>query len=85
MITLPNPRIYPSRVDARLFSVKRGLFWQDDSITLEAVASAKRRLGVAARQQGILDNARNEAKSRVRNLAESFGAKVADVRFTDAS
>lgn len=83
-ITLPLPRVYPPQVDARLFSVKRGLFWQDDGIALGAVASAKSRLRNAALGQGILDHARREAQSRVRGLAEAFGAKVAEVRFGEA-
>ena len=84
-ITLPKPHLYPTQVDARLFSVKRGLFWRDESITLGAVAEAKARLTSAARQQGIVDSARREAETQVRSLATTFGAKVAEVRFEDAS
>jgi hypothetical protein len=83
-ISLPNPRAYPPQVDARLFSVKKGLFWRDDNVTLDAVQVAKDRLAAAALQQGLLKHARKEAESRVRSLAESFGAKVAEVRFGEA-
>lgn len=83
-ITLPNPKIYTPQVDARLFSVKRGLFWRDDSVTLDAVAEAKQRLADAAVRQGLLKNAQTEAENRVRALGESFGAKIAEIRFGDA-
>ncbi len=83
-IRLPNPQAYPPQVDAHLFSLKRGLFWRDDSVTLDAVQEAKDRLATAALQQGLLKHAQDEAASRVRSLAESFGAKVAEVRFGEA-
>ena len=83
-LTLPRPHAYPAQVDAHLFSVKRGLFWKDDGIALGAVSEAKERLSQAAIRQGLLLNARQEAEKRVRGLAESFGAKVAEIRFDEA-
>lgn len=83
-LTLPPPKIYPTQVDAHLFSVKRGLFWRDDSVTLGAVDSAKRRLREAALQQGILKEARRTAESQIRALAASFGTKVAEISFDEA-
>ena len=80
-ITLPAPHVYRPQVDAKLFSVKSGLFWRDDSVTLNAVEEAKSRLATAARRQGLLKNAQEQAEVRVRSLAESFGANVAEVRF----
>ena len=71
-------------MDAKLFSSKRGILWKDDSIALEAVSEAKERLAQAALQQGLLKNARQEAEARVRTLAESFGAKIAEIRFDEA-
>ncbi len=83
-LVLPNPRVYPAQVDARLFSSKRGMFWRDDAIALEAEGVARRRLRSAALQQGILDSARREAETRVRALAETLGGKIAEVRFGEA-
>jgi hypothetical protein len=80
-IVLPSPRAYAPQVDARLFSVKHGLFWRDEGVTLGAVSEAKERLAEAALRQGLLKQAEAEAASRVRGLAETFGAKVAEVRF----
>ena len=80
-ITLPLPQMYAPEVDAHLFSVRHGLLWNDDEIALGAVAEAKGRLAQAARRQGLLDNARQQAQVRVRALAETFGAKVSEVRF----
>ena len=80
-ITLPAPHAYRPQVDAKLFSTKSGLFWRDDSVTLSAVEEAKGRLATAARRQGLLKNAREQAEVRVRALAESFGAKIVEVGF----
>lgn len=82
-IVLPAPHAYRPDVDAKLFSAKRGLFWRDDAVALDAVEEAKARLVTAARCQGLLKNARDQAIERVRALAESFGAKVADVRIAE--
>jgi hypothetical protein len=83
-ILLPTPRAYAPQVDAKLFSVKHGLFWRDEGVTLGAVEAAKGRLAEAALRQGLLKQAETEAASRVRGLAETFGAKVAEVRFEGA-
>ncbi|RYG25832.1 DUF4230 domain-containing protein [bacterium] len=83
-IVLPSPRAYAPQVDARLFSVRHGLFWRDEAITLSAVEKAKERLADAAIRQGLLKQAQAEAANRVRGLAETFGAKVAEVRFDEA-
>ena len=83
-ITLPEPRAYRPEVDPKLFSVKHGLFWHDEEITLGAVEEARARLGQAARCQGLLKSARDQAEVRVRALAESLGAKVSEVRFERA-
>lgn len=83
-ITLPAPHAYRPDVDTKLFSVKHGLLWHDDEVALGAVDEARARLATAARCQGLIQNAREQAVHRVRSLAESFGAKVAEVRFADA-
>lgn len=82
-ITLPVPRAYRPDVDAKLFSMKSGFLWHDDSIALGAVDEARARLSIAARRQGILKSAREQAQIRVRALAEAFGAKVSEVRFDE--
>ena len=74
----------PPDVDPKLFSVKHGLLWHDDEITLGAVEEARARLATAARCQGLLKSAKEQAEVRVRALAESLGAKVAEVRFEQA-
>lgn len=83
-IVLPTPRAYAPQVDAKLFSVRHGLFWRNEGVALEAVEEAKQRLAQAAIQQGLLKHAQAEAASRVRGLAETFGAKVAEVSFEGA-
>ena len=80
-IVLPAPHTYRPEVDAKLFSVNSGLFWRDDNVTLSGVEEAKGRLATAARRQGLLKSAQEQAEIRVRSLAESFGAKIAEVRF----
>lgn len=80
-IVLPTAQMYRPDVDAHLFSVKRGLLWRDDEVTLGAVEEAKSRLTDAARRQGLLKNAREQALIRVRALAETFGAHVAKIEF----
>lgn len=83
-LTLPKPHAYRPEVDPRLFSVKHGFLWHDDEITLGAVEEARGRLATAAYCQGLLKNAREQAEARVRALAQTFGAKVAEVRFDEA-
>lgn len=83
-ITLPEPHAYRPDVDPHLYSVKHGLLWHDDEIALGAVEEARMRLAQAARCQGLLKNAREQAEIRVRGLAESLGAKVSEVRFEKA-
>ena len=80
-ITLPAPHVYRPQVDAKLFSVKSGLLWRDEGVTLNAVEEAKSRLASAARRQGLLKNAQEQAEVRIRSLAESFGAKISEIRF----
>ncbi len=83
-LVLPLPHAYRPEVDPRLFSVKHGLLWHDDEITLGAVEEARGRLATAAHCQGLLKSAREQAEVRVRALAATFGAKVAEVRFDES-
>lgn len=75
-VTLPQPVVYRPNVEAEVHDLKRGLFWRDQSIVATAIEQAKDRLQETARRQGILSEARENARTRVEGLARELGAEV---------
>jgi hypothetical protein len=75
-LILPQPVIYRPNVAAQVHDLKRGLFWRDENIVPTAIEQAKDRLQDTARRQGILGEARENARTRVESLARELGAEV---------
>jgi hypothetical protein len=67
-IVLPRARMYEPQVHAKLHQVRRGMFWRDENLALDAVGDAKERMAGAAREQGILSEAEKNAVAQVRRL-----------------
>ncbi|MGV3618320.1 MAG: DUF4230 domain-containing protein [Fimbriimonas sp.] len=67
-IVLPRARMYEPQVHAKLHQVRRGLFWRDENLALEAVSDAKERMAGAAREGGILADAERNAVTQVKKL-----------------
>ncbi len=73
LIVLPPATIYEPQVHAHVYSTKRGAFWRDDNLALNAVDSAKERLIAAADSQKIRAEAERNAVSQVQNLLSTAG------------
>jgi len=67
-LILPHAVVYRPNVDAVLHDVKRGLFWRDDNIGLDAERNARYRFGRAARQQGIVAQAEKNVRSQLSGI-----------------
>ena len=76
-LILPHAVVYRANVDAVVHDVKRGLFWRDENIALDAERDARFRLRQAARQQGIVAEAERNVRPQ---LAAIVSANV-DVVF----
>lgn len=75
-LILPQPVVYRPNVAAQVHDLKRGLFWRDENIVATAIEQAKDRLHETAKRQGILGEARENARTRVESLARELGAEV---------
>lgn len=75
-LVLPQPVIYRPNVAAQVHDLRRGLFWRDENIVPTAIEQAKDRLQDTAKRQGILGEARDNARTRVESLARELGAEV---------
>lgn len=75
-LILPQPVVYRPNVSAQVHDLKRGLFWRDENIVATAIEQAKDRLKETAQRQGILGEARENARTRVESLARELGAEV---------
>lgn len=78
MIDLPDARILDSSLDedkTRLYDRDRGLFRirGNDELIEEARRDAEYRMVEAARENGILDKAQNNAQASIRTLVTSLG------------
>ncbi|CAN5521171.1 hypothetical protein BH11ARM1_BH11ARM1_09230 [soil metagenome] len=68
-LVLPHAMVYRPQIDAKIYDVKRGLFWRDDNLALDAVRDAQIRLRVAAREQGIVAEAERNAVKQIHEIA----------------
>lgn len=73
-LVLPHAVVYRPQVDAKVYDVRRGMFWRDDNFALNAVTDAQIRLRTAARQQGIVRTAEENAVKQIRELTN--GAEI---------
>lgn len=75
-LILPQPVIYRPNVSAQVHDLRNGLFWRDESIVATSIERAKDRLRETALRQGILDQARENARLRVEGLARDLGTEI---------
>ncbi|HVL40355.1 MAG TPA: DUF4230 domain-containing protein [Fimbriimonadaceae bacterium] len=80
VLELPAPQIYEPIVDIDVHRTWVGAFWRDDNIGVKALREMKGRLKSAATSQGILQEARRGAETRVLELLDLLGVE-AEVRF----
>jgi hypothetical protein len=82
-VTLPQPKVYPARVETRLHKHRVGAFWGDPNIALKAERTAAARFTGAAVEQGILEKAKTETEETVVRLLANAGVKGASVVFRE--
>jgi hypothetical protein len=80
-ITLPEPKIYPANVVAKVEDMHRGWVWRDISIATDAIADAKVRFTDTSIRQGILSEAKRNARTRVLELSRSLVQVPVTVEF----
>lgn len=68
VVTLPDPTVYKPHVEMKLHTARPGVFWRDDNLALKAQADAGERFVAAGREQGILESAREEARTQISTL-----------------
>jgi hypothetical protein len=67
-LILPKPKLYPAHVSANVHAAKPGMFWRDDNLSLKAVRAAEAQISEAAKRQGILDDAQQNARDQLTRL-----------------
>lgn len=72
VVSLPAPTVYAPHVEAKVHQASRGMFWRDDNLALKAQNDAGRRFVLAGREQGILDSAREGARTQVAALLKDL-------------
>lgn len=85
VVEVPAPTVFPARVEARVHHAKRGWLWMDANLGLKAERQAAESFRTASLQQGILDQARTETRSRLTELLSPISEVPIDIRFSDES
>lgn len=80
-VSLPDPTVQETVVDANPIHLKAGLFWRNNDMASVAEADFQGVLRSAAVRGGILERARTNAEALVRGLFDSQVWNV-DVRFS---
>ncbi len=70
-LILPHAVVYRPNVDTVLHGVRRGYFWRDDNIGLEAEQTARNRFRDAATKQGIIAQAEKNVLPQIAGIISS--------------